>query len=291
MVVPVRDIGEIDRRQAIQRDNRTNPSLSRHQAPQTNVRPLQIALVLLSSFFIAELVAAVHSHSLSLLADAAHVLSDVAALSITWLATWWSSREGQSIPEGSDRSQSSADCPNMCSPASSRERQGLSRSEILATLFNSISLVAIAFWIAGQAIARLQSATPDIESFPMLLTALVGFGINCVNAFYLHPCCHNNLNLRSAFLHVLADVCSSLGVLVAAIAVAWLHWNWADGSIGLLVAGVIILLTLPLLIQSLHLLRTQVSTLPQSPCNCTQRDGEKLLFPSLTEAIHRQSNL
>lgn len=288
MIVPSWDQRRVHKPQANQNQQTASFSVSR-QASQPHVRPLQIALVLLSCFFMAELIAAVRSHSLSLLADAGHVLSDVAALSITGLATWWSSRERRVSSETGDRPQPSTDCLDRCLPASSSDRQSLSRSELLAAFLNAISLVAIALWIAYQAIARFQSSTPEIDSLPMLLTSLVGFSVNCVNACFLHTCCHHNLNLKSAFLHVLADLCSSVGVLVAAIAVAWLHWNWVDGFISLLVSGVIILFALPLLLQSLRLLQTQASLLPASPCNCTQKTGEQLLFPSLTEAIHKNN--
>ena len=235
------------------------------------VRLLQTALVLLSSFFVAELIAALNSHSLSLLADAGHVLSDVAALAITLTATWYSSLKGRS---------KSVDC-------AIEQSSFPARPEIIAALVNSISLVAIALWIAAESIARLLSPTPELEGFPMLITAVVGLSINSINAFCLHSCCHGDLNLKSAFLHAVADVCSSIGVIVAAIAVAWLHWNWADGLISLLVSASIILLTLPLLIESIQLLLGKVSTIPatQPPCECQKQSAEKLLFPSLEELI------
>lgn len=234
------------------------------------VRLLQTALVLLSSFFVAELIAAMTSHSLSLLADAGHVFSDVAALAITLTATWYSSRK-RSKP---------VDCAIAQSPIPARP-------EIIAALVNSISLVAIALWIAAESIARLQSPTPEVEGLPMLITAIAGLSINSINAFCLHSCCHGDLNLKSAFLHAVADIFSSVGVILAAIAVAWLHWNWADGLISLLVSASIILLTLPLLIESIQLLLGKVSEISatQQPCDCQKISAEKLLFPSLEELI------
>jgi cobalt-zinc-cadmium efflux system protein len=234
------------------------------------VRLLQTALVLLSSFFVAELIAAMTSHSLSLLADAGHVFSDVAALAITLTATWYSSLK---------RSKS-VDC--------AIEQSSIpARPEIIAALVNSISLVAIALWIAAESIARLQSPTPEVEGLPMLITAIAGLSINSINAFCLHSCSHGDLNLKSAFLHAVADIFSSVGVILAAIAVAWLHWNWADGLISLLVSASIILLTLPLLIESIQLLLGKVSEISatQQPCDCQKVSAEKLLFPSLEQLI------
>ncbi len=255
------------------------------------VRLLQTALILLSSFFVAELIAATSSHSLSLLADAGHVLSDVAALAITLTATWYSSRK---------RSKS-VDCAILfvgAAPvgagfpsdrfANANGRSAIpDRPEIIAALVNSISLVAIALWIAVESIARLQSPTPEVEGLPMLITAIVGLSVNSINACCLHSCCHGDLNLKSAFLHAVADIFSSVGVILAAIAVAWLHWNWADGLISLLVSVSIILLTLPLLIESIQLLLGKVSAISaiQEPCDCERISAEKLLFPSLEELI------
>lgn len=246
------------------------------------VRLLQITMVLLTSFFVAELTAALGSHSLSLLADAGHVLSDLAALGLTLTATWWSSRQRQQL--NGDQPRENVSFYGHCCDLSFQPPH---KAETLAAVVNGLSLVAIALWVAVEAIGRLQSPSLEIDGFPMLLTAVAGLSINCINAFCLHSCCHNDLNFKSAFLHVFADVCSSLGVIVAAIAVAWLHWTWADGLISLLVSGAIVLLTLPLLIQSLRLLWGQVPVhpVPQPPCDCDKGDLEKLLFPSLEELI------
>jgi len=121
----------------------------------------------------------------------------------------------------------------------------------------------------------------------MLITAIVGLSIHLINACCLHSCCHGDLNLKSAFVHSVADIFSSVGVILAAIAVAWLHWNWADGLISLLVSASIILLTLPLLIESIQMLVGKVSAISatQQPCDCQKISAEKLLFPSLGELI------
>ena len=264
MTFPLRDNFKFENAKDIAHCENQNPKIAK-------VRLLQTALVLLSSFFVAELMAAMTSHSLSLLADAGHVFSDVAALAITLTATWYSSVK---------RKSKSVDCTIAQSPIPER-------GEIIAALINSISLVAIALWIAAESIARLQSPTPEVEGLPMLITAIVGLSINSINACCLHSCCHGDLNLKSAFLHAVADIFFSVGVILAAIAVAWLHWNWADGLISLLVSASIILLTLPLLIESIQLLLGKVSAISasQQPCDCEKVSAEKLLFPSLEELI------
>jgi cobalt-zinc-cadmium efflux system protein len=115
-------------------------------------------------------------------------------------------------------------------------------------------LVAIAFWIGWEAIVRLQSPPVEILSLPMLATASVGLGVNTINIVLLHKDSHHDLNLRGAFLHVLADAASSVGVILAAIAVWTLHWLWADGVISLLVSGLIIISATSLIVQSLKML-------------------------------------
>jgi cobalt-zinc-cadmium efflux system protein len=93
----------------------------------------------------------------------------------------------------------------------------------------------------------------------MLAAASVGFGVNSINIFLLHKDSHNDLNLRGAFLHVLADAASSVGVIIAAIAVWALNWIWADGVISLFVSGLIIISATPLIIQSLNTLLAKSS--------------------------------
>lgn len=230
---------------------------------------LWTALVLLSVFFCVELSAGIWSHSLSLLADAEHILSDVAALGLAIAASWLS----QSI--------------------SKQTIFGRYRPEILAALINGISLACIACWIIKEALVRLQSPDIEILGLPMLTTALIGLGINSFNAFYLHGCSHQDLNIRGVFLHMLADIASSVGAVLAAIAVLWLNWTWADGVISLFVAAVIAFFAAYLVIQSIKSLRGQITDIANGTCMCNlpaemcgdRNHAEKALFPSLEELI------
>ncbi len=236
---------------------------------QQKIQTLWTALVLLSIFFGVELSAGIWSHSLSLLADAEHILSDVAALGLALLAACLS----QSL--------------------SRQTIFGRYRLEVLAALVNGISLACIAGWIVKEALVRLQSPPTEILGLPMLATALIGLGVNGFNAICLHGCSHHDLNIRGAFLHLLADLASSVGAVLAAIAVIWLNWTWADGVISLVVAGLIALFAAYLVIQSVHCLRGQVADITNSSCICDLEVGacddrqhaEQLLFPSLQELI------
>lgn len=198
----------------------------RRQKTQT----LWVTLSLLVSFFIAELSISLWSHSLSLLADAGHLLSDIAALGLTLLASWFATR-----------------------PAAGHATFGYHRVEMLAALVNGLSLLAIAALIAWEAIGRLQAPEP-VLGLPMLIGAAIGLLINSINVTLLHQHSHDDLNLRGAFLHVLADVVGSVGVILAALAVYFLNWLWVDAGASLLVASLTSLSAVPLVRESLDVL-------------------------------------
>jgi cobalt-zinc-cadmium efflux system protein len=211
------------------------PSCHHHlldlQASAEKARLLWIALLLISGFAIAELAVGWFSHSLALLAESGHMISDALALGLALLATWIARF-----------------------PASNQATFGYRRVESLAAFANGIGLAIVAVWIGWEAIARLQTPPDQILSLPMLITAIAGLGVNSLNAFLLHDNSHHDLNLRGAFLHMVADAVSSVGVIVAAIAVWRFQWNWADGAISLGVAGLIGVSAVPLLRQSLQIL-------------------------------------
>ncbi|MBE9180849.1 cation transporter [Oculatella sp. LEGE 06141] len=198
------------------------------------VRLLWTALVLITAFSLTELGVSVFSHSLALLADSGHMLSDSVALGIALLASWIAQL-----------------------PPSNQATFGYRRVEILAALANGVGLVAIAIWVAWEAITRLQAPPTEILSLPMLVTAVIGLGVNSLNAVFLHDHSHHDLNLRGAFLHMVADAMSSVGVIIAAIAVWLFHWNWADGAISLVVSGLIGAGAIPLIHHSVKILLEQ----------------------------------
>ncbi|GAB1539373.1 cation diffusion facilitator family transporter [Scytonema sp. NUACC21] len=170
------------------------------------------------------------SGSLSLQADAEHILSDVAALGISLLASWLAEK-----------------------PATERATFGHRRIEILAALANGLTLLVIALVICWEAIHRFQ--TPEgISGLPMLVVAMIGLIVNLLNITLLHPHSHNDLNVRGALLHVIADTASSLGVILAAVAIHLWDWFWADAVVSLLVAGFTGFSALPLLRESLLIL-------------------------------------
>lgn len=173
---------------------------------------LQFALLLILSFAVAEWVVGWMSHSLALMADAGHMATDGLAIALAGLAVWLSRRQNTSQQ----------------------------RWESWAALINGLTLGSISGWILWEAISRLHQPDTAIASLPMLITAGIGAVVNGINVGLLHSSSHDSLNLRAAFLHVLADAISSIGVILAAIAIAVLHWNWIDGAVSLMVASFIL---------------------------------------------------
>ncbi|MEH1790075.1 MAG: cation diffusion facilitator family transporter [Nostoc sp.] len=189
------------------KDTSINVLKNRHKA-----KILWIMLGLLTCFFIAEWSVGLWSQSLSLQADAGHILSDITALLISIFASFLARQ-----------------------PAKNQATFGYQRIEVLAALLNGLGLLAIASFITWEAINRWQHPA-SILGLPMLVLAVLGLIINLLNITLLHPHTHDDLNLRGALLHVIADTASSVGVIIAALAVHFWDWWWADVAISLVVA-------------------------------------------------------
>jgi cobalt-zinc-cadmium efflux system protein len=204
-------------------------------APDTHTpqkaRSLWIALLLIVGFAIVELGVGVFSHSLALVAESGHMLSDGLSLGLALGAVWMAQL-----------------------PASDQATFGYRRVEILAALANGVGLVLVAIWIGWEAMTRLQGPSEEILSLPMLITAAIGLVINIVNASLLHSGSHHDLNMRGAFLHMVADAVSSVAVIVAAVLVWAFGWNWMDSGISFAVAMLIAAGAVPLIRQSCNIL-------------------------------------
>jgi cobalt-zinc-cadmium efflux system protein len=177
-------------------------------------RRLRWALVVIGGFFVVELVGALVTGSLALLGDAGHMLTDVVGLGLALAAI-----------EASSRAQ-----------ARPARTFGLYRLEILAALANAVLLVGLAGYILVEAVRRLADP-PEVVAGPMLAIAAAGLVANIVALLLLRGGAGESLNLEGAFLEVVADAISSVGVLVAAAVLLVTGWPYADpivaGAIGL----------------------------------------------------------
>lgn len=187
-------------------------------APDVNARrPLVIALVITAAVLVAEVIGGILTGSLALLADAAHMATDVAALALALFASWLAGR-----------------------PATPERSFGYHRAEVLAALANAATLVAISIYIFWEAWRRLGDP-PHVDSGPMLIVAVVGLLANAASAWVLsrgggH---RHDLNTRGAFLHVIGDLLGSVGAIAAAGIMLATGWYLADpilsAGIGLLI--------------------------------------------------------
>jgi cobalt-zinc-cadmium efflux system protein len=187
-------------------------------------------LALTLAFTAIEVVGGLLTGSLALLADAAHMLSDNAALAVALLAVWLAGR-----------------------PTTPERSFGYQRAEILAALVNGLILVALAAWIFFEAWGRL-SDPPEVLAGWVALVAVAGLAVNLAAAAILHRGGHKTLNMRAALRHVLADAVGSAGVLVAALVILLTGWRYADPIAGLAIALLILASSWGILRDSVHIL-------------------------------------
>jgi cobalt-zinc-cadmium efflux system protein len=178
-------------------------------------KALGVAFALTSVVLVVEAVAGYVSGSLALLSDAGHVLTDVAALGLAWFVTYFSER-----------------------PASEQHTFGYHRSRILAALANATVLLVIAAVIAVEAVVRLQHPRA-VQGGVVIAAAVLAIGANAYIAVALSPHRGENLNVRSALLHVVSDIGASLGVVVSGLLAVTVHSYAADPIVSLLIAALI----------------------------------------------------
>ena len=202
--------------------------------PQQKQRQLITAIVLVLGFALSEALMGAWSHSWALVAEAGHLVADSAALGLALWATLTTRPALKSGWIGSHK----LEIHKSASP------------ETWAALINSVGLVVAASWIGLEALVHLHQPNEDIAVLPMLLTAIVGVLVNGVNISILHSGSQQDLNLKGALLHVIADLMGSVGVIVAAVAVAVMHWMWADCAVGFVIAILMTFSAIPVMVQS-----------------------------------------
>ncbi|MDQ3875150.1 MAG: cation diffusion facilitator family transporter [Actinomycetota bacterium] len=204
-------------------------SLHRQAEPQADRRALAGALALIGLFMVAEVVAALIAGSLALLADAGHMLTDVAALALALVAAQIAAR-----------------------PARGRWTFGFRRVEILAAQINGLTLLLAGIWIVYEAVRRLISPH-EVEGVIVLAVALVGIAVNLAATALLSRSSRTSLNVRGAFLHVLTDLAAFAGTAVAGALVLVTGWDRFDPVASLLVAGLMFWSSAALLRESVRI--------------------------------------
>jgi cobalt-zinc-cadmium efflux system protein len=179
---------------------------------------------------VAEAVGGVWSGSLALLADAGHMMVDALALLLAFVGAWMATR-----------------------PADARRSYGYGRMEVLVGFVNALSQFVLVGWIVYEAIIRLLHPGA-ILSGVMLVVAVVGLLVNVLLLRILHGHAHDDVNMAGASLHVLGDLLGSIAAVLAALAIRWFGWLWADPTLSLLVSLLILNSAWRLLRLSAHIL-------------------------------------
>jgi cobalt-zinc-cadmium efflux system protein len=195
----------------------TAPSDRSSTTHQARVRALQIALAANGVFFGVQLVAGIVFGSLALIADSAHMASDVVALALALLA--------QNL---------------VTRPASVRNTYGMQRAEVLAAQANAAVLVLVSGWVVYEAIQRFSNPEP-IDGLGVVIVGLLGLAVNAGSAWIIARSSGGNLNLRGAFLHLASDAAGSVGVVIAGLVVMITGAEWVDPLISILISVLVLI--------------------------------------------------
>lgn len=184
----------------------------------SNRRLLAIALVLTSSVMVVQVIGAIVTGSLALLADATHMFADTAALVIALIASIVASR-----------------------PADERHTFGYQRAEVFGALINAVILIALALWVGYEGIHRIVAGVDvDVQGGLMLIVAVVGLIANAISLWLLGVAQRGSINVRGAYLEVLGDLVGSVAVIVAAVVIVTTGWMPADAIASLAIACLIV---------------------------------------------------
>lgn len=195
-----------------------------------NRKRLVAVLVLSAGYMFAEVIGGLLTNSLALIADAGHMLSDVAALALSLFAMWIAQR-----------------------PPTPQRSFGYYRTEILAALVNGATLVAVALYVFVEAHDRFR-APPDVQGGLMMAIAAGGLAVNVAGLLILNAGRNDSLNVRGAWLHVATDALGSLGAIIGGLLIWTRGWNWADPAVSVIIGMLVVY-------SSWNLLRQTVSVL------------------------------
>lgn len=186
-------------------------------------------LLLISGFAVIEAIGGWLTGSLALLGDAGHMVSDAAALALAWLGSWIALK-----------------------PASKQHSFGLMRAEVIVALVNGLLMLFVVTFIVLEAIERLQTPRPVLGGEVMLI-ALLGLAVNVIVALKLHGH-QDSMNNRAALLHVLGDLLGSVAALAAGAVIYFTGWMPIDPILSLFISALILVSTVKLLREVLHVL-------------------------------------
>lgn len=201
-----------------------------HNHKDPNKKNLLISVLLNATITIAEFIGGILSNSLALLSDAVHNLSDTMAIVISYIAILIGKKD-----------------------STSKNTFGFKRIEILAALFNAVVLIAISIYLFYEAYQRFLNPQV-IESKLMFIVATIGFLGNIISVILLHKDSSNNLNIKAAYLHLIGDTFSSVGVIIGSILIYYFNITWIDPLLTIIIGLVIIKATWSIVKETLEIL-------------------------------------
>ncbi|MEH7093144.1 cation diffusion facilitator family transporter [Priestia megaterium] len=204
---------------------------SHNHGKNANKQALKLSFFIITIYMIIEAIGGFMTNSLALISDAGHMLSDAGALGLSYLAMTFGDRK-----------------------ATEFKTFGYKRFEVLAAFINGLTLIVISLYIFWEAYKRF-SQPPEVQSSGMIIIASIGLVVNIIAAYILMKGDKSeNLNVRSAFLHVIGDLLGSVGAIIAALLIMFFGWTLADPIASVLVAILIIISAYRVTRDSIHIL-------------------------------------
>lgn len=203
---------------------------AKHSHHTIEGKNLGIAVLLNVFITLAQAIGGILSGSLALLSDAAHNLSDVLSLVISYLANRLAKRE-----------------------PTEKQTFGFRRSEILAALINSVTLIIISAIILFEAVQRLINPAPVSPDWVIYL-AIAGIFTNGISVLFIRSNSSENLNMRAVYLHLIGDMFTSIAVLLGGLAMKYLYWYWTDSVFSIVIALYLLYMSWGIVRSSLRIL-------------------------------------
>ncbi len=207
-----------------------DPANSAHLLKGSEKRRLMAAAGMTALMMVVEVAGGLFTNSLALVSDAGHMLTHLLALTISFLAIIFAMR-----------------------PPTEEKSFGFHRLEILAALFNGVTLLLITAWIIYAAYARFYNPVP-VASLQMFVIALLGLIVNIVTTYILSSSNRGGINIRSAFLHMIGDTLSSVGVVIAALIIYYTGRTIIDPILSILLSIAILIWSYQLIKESINIL-------------------------------------
>ena len=203
---------------------------SHHSAKGVSENRLKISSILTFAFVFVEMIAGWKAHSLGLISDGIHNFTDGFSLVLSWYALVVAKR-----------------------PATARNTFGYHRAGILVALLNAITLILSSLFIIWEAVVRVLNPEP-IQTTPMIIVALLAVLVNAFIAAGLHHGAEHDINVRSAYLHMIGDALFSVGVAFAGLLIHWTGWLYADPLVAILIGGYIGYASFEIVRETVHIL-------------------------------------